>query len=142
VRSLKPIAALLVTALVAASVTRPALAAPPTSVRNVYDLLQLVYELPVPPACSKTTASVGASATRILTNDPTSISVAIINDSANTCYLAYDGSVSATNGVVLSSGGGNVTEDFRADLVLQTYEHWAYCTGASSALTIVRCDLQ
>lgn len=116
--------------------------AQPKSSRNVYDLLSLLYGIPNAPACSITYATVGTSASRVLLSDPRSVSVFIQNLSSGSCQVGYNGQVSTTQGVLIGSSGGFISEDYRVDMVLQTYEHWAVCTNASETLVVERCDLQ
>lgn len=120
----------------------PAIAsAQPKSTRNVYDLLALLYGIPNPPACQVTTSTVGTTATRLLNSDPRSVSVFSMNLSSGVCSYGFNGSVTTANGVQLGSSGGFASEDYRTDMVLQTYEHWYVCANAGESIITVRCDL-
>lgn len=128
--------------VVLAIATLPAIAsAQPKTSRNVYDLLALLYGIPVPPGCAVATTTVGTTPTRALLNDPRAVSTFAMNLSSGVCEMGYNGQVSSSNGVILGASGGFASEDYRTDLVLQTYEHWFVCANSSETIITIRCDL-
>jgi hypothetical protein len=110
-------------------------------VRTNADAIQYLLGIPRAPLCSVTSPSVGTTAAQILPNDPASILTTVINVSANNCFILWDGTVSTSKGIELLSGGGSYSVNVRDDTVLPAYPHWAVCSGSSSSLTVVRCDL-
>lgn len=115
--------------------------AQPKSTRNVYDLLALLYGIPAAPACQVSTTTVGTSPVRVLYNDPRAVSTFAMNLSSGVCELGYNGQVTTSTGVQLGASGGFASEDYRTDMVLQTYEHWFVCANSSETILTIRCDL-
>jgi hypothetical protein len=116
--------------------------AQPKSSRNVYDLLSLLYGIPNAPLCNVAYSTVGTSPVRVLRNDPRAVSTFSMNLSSGVCSLGYNGQVTTSLGVQLGASGGFASEDYRTDMVLQTYEHWFVCTNASESILTIQCDLQ
>ncbi len=116
--------------------------AQPKTSRNVYDLLSLLYGIPNPPNCNVRFSSIGTTPARVLVNDPRAVSTFSMNLSSGVCSLGYNGSITTTLGVQLGASGGFASEDYRTDMVLQTYEHWFVCTNANESILTIQCDLQ
>jgi hypothetical protein len=77
---------------------------------------------------------VGVVASVVLRQNPNRLGAVITNLSANTVYLAPDGSVSATHGVRLGPSGGTVSLIWNEDFQLVGLEWFALATGAASDL--------
>jgi len=101
---------------------------------NIYDLLRTRYNVNVTDYENPLITSVGVTPLQIVNNNPRRLGLIIINLSANIIYLSRTPSVSATNGIVLSSGGGNVAMTFEDDYVLPAKEWWVVASGGASAI--------
>jgi hypothetical protein len=83
------------------------------------------------------TASVGATATRILAGNPNRLAMTVINLSAGLVSIKPQNDVSATSGIVLAAGGGSVNLVWDEDYDLVGMEWFAIAAvGGSAILTI------
>lgn len=140
-RRLGLIAALFLLAAAAPCQRAAAQTPPGAPVRNVYDLLGYEYHLTNPPQCTLNVYTVGTTPVRVLTNDPAAVAVTLQNSGTALCTYSYTPQATTKNGIDLGSETA-AEEDWKTDLISQTYEHWVVCTGAGNTIVVSRCDLQ
>lgn len=106
------------------------------------DFITHMYGLTSTNTQRPTNPTVGTTATRLFANAPARFSLLCCNLSTNLCYANTVATVSATNGFLLSTGGGCFQTDAKDDLLLPTNEWWFVCAGASSQLYCLESLLQ
>jgi len=79
----------------------------------------------------------GLSVGQVFGNDPERVSVLIVNTSANSVYLGFDESVSASNGILLSANGGSFEINAIEDMMLPVRAIYALAAGAGSTLYVL-----
>lgn len=89
-----------------------------------------------------TSQTIGTTAVQILTNNPARYEVVVVNTGASICEVLSNNQVSTTFGVVLTAGGGELTESVRDDLMLPTFQHFAVCAAAGTTLTVCQGTIQ
>lgn len=85
--------------------------------------------------------SIGTTPERVLRRNPNRIGWTIINLSANTVYLAFNGNVSATRGILLDPSGGLAGSWIEEDGELTQKEVWLVASGAGSAVYVIETEV-
>jgi len=78
--------------------------------------------------------SVGATALKVLSNNPNRLGFTIINLSTNVIYLALTNNVSDTYGIRLNAGGGSASMAWDTEFDMVAWAWWVLATGAGSAI--------
>lgn len=81
--------------------------------------------------------SIGTTSAQILRQNPNRFAFTVINLSSNTVYINTTSTVSATNGIRVSAGGGSAFFEWRLDGELPSREWYAIATGASSSIWVL-----
>src|SRR5487761_1817633 len=105
------------------------------------DVLHQLYLLPQAPLIVETDVTVGTTATLILNRDAARVEDVVSDTGTSNCAVRHDPAVIITNGILLGSGGGSLSEDFRGDLSIPTQQMWAVCAAAGGTLHVLSMDL-
>jgi len=110
------------------------------NIRSVYELVEarLGIKLDFAVTNSKT---IGTASEVIAKNNPGRTNLTIVNLSSNTLYLSPLDTASATNGILLGSGGGSLALNFWDDLIQPTLEWHALASGSGSAVFVIEASI-
>lgn len=111
----------------------------PAQPHIVTDLLALHYGVPNAIIVNKTEPC-GTTPTEITVDDATRFADIFANGGTSACQLWHTPSVSSTLGYPLVVGGV-ITEEWRDDMTLPTYQMWCYCGAASTTISITELKL-
>jgi len=81
--------------------------------------------------------TVGTAPVRVLNNNPNRLGWLIVNQSANTVYVALSNRVSATYGVRLDANGGFCSMVWDEDFHATGWAVWAIATGVDSKIYVL-----
>lgn len=84
--------------------------------------------------------SVGVAAAQIFRRNTNRIMYLIVNLSANTIYVGFDGGTSTTKGILLDPAGGQVSSWIKEDASLTQEEVWIVANGAGSAIFAIELE--
>lgn len=101
---------------------------------NLADLIDARFGVKTEAADNRSGTTLGTSAATILRNDPRRLAATIINLSAVAMYVAPSRDVSATNGIRLAPGGGQLTLIWDEDFDVTGYEWFGIADAAASAV--------
>lgn len=85
---------------------------------------------------------ISTTAVKILNNNPDRLGFLIVNMSNNTLYVALDGTVSASRGIIVASLGGFLSVFYKEDFVLAGREIWAVASGADTSVYIIEVEAE
>jgi hypothetical protein len=105
------------------------------------DLIEAKYGIQTVIHTNRLTATVGVSATRILSNDPKRMEAIIVNVSASDMYIGPDNQVSSARGIFVPANGGNVTLKWEEDFVLVSADWYAVAGIAASDIYVLEISL-
>ena len=81
--------------------------------------------------------SLGATAQKLLSNNPNRLGFVIVNLSANIVYIGLENSVSSTKGIRLDANGGSSGCIWDEDFDMTAWAWWAVASGAASAIYVL-----
>jgi len=81
--------------------------------------------------------SLGATAQKLLENNPNRLGFIVFNLSANVVYLSLTNEVSSTRGVRLNANGGSIGMVWDEDFQMTAWAWWGVASGAASAIYIL-----
>jgi hypothetical protein len=82
-------------------------------------------------------AQIGATATKLLLNNPNRLAWTLINLGTEAVYLAFTPDVAATKGIYVASGGGTMGLLFSEDFELVTWPIWGIGAVGSDDIYLV-----
>jgi len=101
------------------------------------ELVLARFGAPVNPVVNRSTASVGATATRLFINDPDRLGFLVVNLSINDLFIGPFPDVSATKGIRLGANGGNVSLVWFEDFEITAWEWFAIGSAAATTLLAI-----
>jgi len=101
---------------------------------SLHTLLEKQYGVKTSYRINPQTDSVAILPTKILSYNPTRLGWVFINDGAFPVYLSPVNDVSATKGILVSSGGGGVSFAWNEDFEMVSSEWYAISIGGVSAV--------
>lgn len=84
---------------------------------------------------------VGTTPVQFLKRNANRVSYVVVNLSANTVYLGFEGDVTAARGVLLDPSGGQANSWIEEDGELTQKEVWLLATGANSAVFVEEIEV-
>lgn len=104
---------------------------------SVYELVAREFGVEVDVVDSRDATSVGTTDVIVARNDPRRVGLIVVNLSANVVYLRPLQPASTTTGIRLTSNGGTVLMNWRADMVMPALEWHGIADGAGSAIFVL-----
>jgi len=101
---------------------------------NVGDLVAARLGARIIHFINRTASTVGLVPSQILRQTPARVSLLIVNLGVNDIYIAPDGLVSASRGILLSPGGGSLSMNYLEDMDLVSLEWFSVCAGLANPI--------
>jgi hypothetical protein len=105
------------------------------------DLLKERFKVETRTNINPLVSSVGATATRVLPENPNRVAWIVINLSVNTVYLGLKNDVSASKGIALSGGGGLASMVFDEDFEMVGYEVYGIAPAGDSNIYVLETEI-
>lgn len=105
--------------------------------KNTGDLIDERFGIKTSSRVNPLLTELGVAVTRILPGNPRRLAFLFINMGANISYIAPEGNVSATRGILLTAGGGSYAAVYTEDFELVTKEWYGLSAGANNAVYCV-----
>jgi hypothetical protein len=108
-----------------------------TGDRTLATLIKQLYGVATSPLLNSFGGSVGATAIVIAGLNPRRVGLTITNNSLNTLWILPSPLVSATVGIYVAPGGGQVTFRWDIDFELISNEWYGVCPAGASSVTVL-----
>lgn len=103
---------------------------------TLQDIVERLFGVATTTYRNRELTSVGTSVVTILRNDPNRLAATIVNLSNSAVYVLDARTVSATNGIRISPGGGTATLIYDEDFHSTGWEWFAIADAAASAVLV------